>query len=52
MPGQKQVAIKDDFSVGLSLKEISAHTTDENWEKVFFDRTLEENKAKPLLKLL
>ena len=40
------------YSFGLTLKELSAQTCDENWIYKFFDRTLDENKDKALFKLL
>jgi vacuolar protein sorting-associated protein 13A/C len=39
----KKNPLGDNFCIGMTLKEISAHTTDEGWGKTFVDRTLEEN---------
>lgn len=40
------------YSFGITLKELSVQTCDENWAYKFFDRTLDENANKPIFKLL
>ena len=40
------------FSLGVTLKSLSFHTTDKNWKKHYIDRTGKENAEMPLLKLL
>ena len=42
----------DCYSFGITLDEIIVVTTDENWKKMFLDRTEEKNKGKPINKLL
>jgi hypothetical protein len=38
--------------MGFTLKELCISTTNSQWEKEFFDRTLHENKEKPIFKKL
>ena len=38
--------------MGITLKEITVHTTNSAWEKEFFDRTTEQNQDKPVFKVL
>jgi vacuolar protein sorting-associated protein 13A/C len=38
------------FSFGLTLKEFSANTTNQNWQTGFYDRLVAENRDKPLFK--
>lgn len=38
--------------MGFTLKEITVHTTNSNWEKEFYDRTRVENQDKPVFKVL
>ena len=40
------------FSLGVTLQEIDLYTTDENWGRIYIDRTLEKNKGKPMNKVL
>ena len=40
------------FSLGITLKQITFNTTDQQWKKQFVDRTLKENAQTPLYKLL
>jgi vacuolar protein sorting-associated protein 13A/C len=40
------------FALGIKLDQLNIVTTDENWEVRFIDRTQEDNKGKPMLKLL
>jgi len=40
------------FSMGVTLKEITVHTTNSKWQKEFFDRTREQNQEKPVYKIL
>ena len=40
------------FSLGLTLRQIRFHTTDQEWTRKFVDRTASENADKPLNKLL
>ncbi len=40
------------FSLGITLKEITVHTTNHLWEKEFFDRTKDQNQEKPVFKVL
>ena len=40
------------LSLGLKLEQLYLVTTDEEWKTKFLDRTLGENKSKPLHKLL
>lgn len=40
------------YSFGITLKEISAQTCDEQWKYKFYDRSAAENKDKPIFKLL
>lgn len=47
------VWLKDhQFSFGITLKELTIKTTNDNWEVTFFDRLTKENKGKPLHKML
>ena len=36
------------FSMGLTLEQLDIDTTNEDWQVDFIDRTLAENKLKPL----
>jgi len=38
------------FSMGLTLEKLEIETINDNWESEFIDRTLKENKVKPLQK--
>ena len=38
--------------MGVTLKEITVHTTNSKWQKEFFDRTKEQNQEKPVYKIL
>ncbi len=38
--------------MGFTLKEITVHTTNNNWVKEFYDRTRVENQEKPVFKVL
>ena len=38
--------------MGVYLKEITAETTDQDWNKKFMDRTVKENKLKPINKII
>ncbi len=40
------------FSLGVTLKELSITTTNQNWDKTFYDRMVQENKDKPIFKKL
>ena len=40
------------YSFGITLKEISAQTCDDQWKYKFYDRTADENKDEPIFKLL
>ena len=40
------------FSLGFTLKELSAYTTNNQWEPAFYDRQLSENKGTPIYKKL
>eukprot|EP00347_Sterkiella_histriomuscorum_P000566 403375355 len=44
--------LRSTFSMGLTLKEITIHTTNQTWQKEYFDRTQESNKDKPVFKVL
>jgi Vacuolar sorting-associated protein 13, N-terminal len=47
------LTVKDKpFSLGITLQELTAKTTNENWEEKFFDRTKKENRSKPVHKFL
>lgn len=36
------------FSQGITLERLDIQTTNEDWQVVFIDRTIQENKALPL----
>ncbi len=38
--------------MGITLTELSLFTCNEEWKEDYIDRTLKDNKEKPLLKLL
>ncbi len=38
--------------MGFTLQELAINTTNQDWNKTFYDRTLKENKDKPLFKKL
>lgn len=38
--------------MGLTLEQLDIDTTNEDWEAEFIDRTLAENKLKPLQKII
>lgn len=38
------------FSMGLTLEKLEIETINDNWDSEFIDRTLKENKVKPLQK--
>lgn len=40
------------LSLGLTMQQLVIETTNEKWEKEFFDRTYAENKQKPLQKII
>ena len=40
------------FTLGLKLEQLNVITTNEKWDFQFFDRTVDENKDKPMHKLL
>jgi vacuolar protein sorting-associated protein 13A/C len=40
------------LSLGLTMERLEIETTNEMWERQFFDRTNPENKLKPLFKII
>lgn len=40
------------FSLGITLQEIDLYTTDENWQRIYLDRTKDVNKDKAMNKVL
>jgi len=36
------------LSLGLTMEKLDIETTNENWESEFIDRTINENKDKPM----
>lgn len=42
----------DLFSMGVTLEQLKIHTTNENWEIEFLDRTKKEQARLPLHKIL
>lgn len=40
------------YSLGFTLQELAINTTNQNWEKTFYDRNIKENREKPLYKRL
>ena len=38
--------------MGITLNQIEFHTTNDQWQKQYIDRTRPENKGKPMFKLL
>jgi hypothetical protein len=40
------------YSFGFTLKELCAQTCDDKWHYQFYDRTKDDNKDKPIFKLL
>ena len=43
---------KTPYSLGFTLKELSAQTCDQDWKYEYFDRTKNKNKDMPIFKLL
>lgn len=43
---------KRPYSFGFTLKELSTKTWDDNWQNNFFDRTANENLARPIFRLI
>jgi len=42
----------ESFAIGVTLKQCTAKTANEDWNPCFFDRSKPSNKEKPLFKLL
>ena len=43
---------QEPLSLGLTMEKLDIETTNEKWEPEFIDRTHQENKKKPLLKMI
>ncbi len=43
---------QEPLSLGLTMEKLEIETTNEQWEPEFIDRTHQENKKKPLLKMI
>ena len=40
------------FSLGITLQEMDLYTTDESWNRIYLDRTKQQNKDKAMNKVL
>ena len=50
---EDEITIKErPFSLGFTLQELSAQTTNDKWQVEYFDRSKPENKSKPVQKFL
>lgn len=40
------------YALGFTLQELGINTTNQDWQKTYYDRSQQENKDKPLFKRL
>ena len=46
------IQTENSFSLGVTLQAIDLFTTDQNWQRVYIDRTKDENRGKAMHKVL
>lgn len=49
---EDSVNLTKPLSLGLTMEKLDIETTNENWENQFIDRTISENKSKPMQKII